>query len=296
MKEIVVISGKGGTGKTSVTAALSYLNREKALIVDCDVDASNLHLVFDPEIDDKRDFYSGFKAEIDENRCMNCGKCHNICRFDAIEKKEFVYSVNETSCEGCGYCEKICPANAITMKQPLVGKIFIGTAKHNIPMIYAKLDIGADNSGKLVSEIKKLAREKRALLKKELLIVDGSPGIGCPVVASLSGADRVIIVTEPTVSGIHDLERVFLLTKRFKIKAACIINKADLNKAKTEEIKTFLNSHEIKFAGEIPYSKVFTSAVKEGKNVIEYDPESDVSEILRNIWSNMETFINEEKQ
>lgn len=294
MKEIVVISGKGGTGKTSVTASLAYLNRKNTLIVDCDVDASNLHLVFDPKFEETKDFYSGVKAEIDKDLCTGCGKCHEICHFDAIKKDGKVYVIDELSCEGCGYCARICPSNAIKMNQPLIGQMFISTTKSGMPMMHAKLDIGADNSGKLVSEIKDLAKKKTKKLNKEFLIVDGSPGIGCPVVASLSGADTAVVVTEPTVSGFHDLERVLLLTQRFKIKSICVINKSDINSSKTEEIKDFLNAHNIRLAGSIPYSKVFTAAIKAGKNIIEYDPENEVSKKLKTISDNIINFANEE--
>lgn len=271
MKEIVVISGKGGTGKTSITAALASLAKESCVVVDCDVDAADMHLLLQPDFAQKEDFYSGVLAHIDEEACRNCGRCADVCRFDAIAFEKGRYVIDELSCEGCGYCEKVCRPKAISMNERLAGAWFHSATKYGTTMIHAKLGVGAENSGKLVAKVKKEGKAIALAQNKSLMIVDGSPGIGCPVVSSLSGANFALLVTEPTLSGLHDLKRVYEVVKKFRIKAGCIINKSDLNPSVCEEIETFLREESILHVKNIPYNPSFTQAMVEAKTITEYN-------------------------
>ena len=254
--EIVIISGKGGTGKTSITASFAYLAGKKAIIADCDVDAADMHLLLQPDFANKEDFYSGELAEINPEKCIGCGKCAGICRFNAIKQQEDIYEVTPLDCEGCGYCSEICPINAIEMVEQNVGNTFTSAIKTNSRMVHAALNIGAENSGKLVAEVKKKAKIIATETNKPFLLVDGSPGVGCPVVSSLSGADYVVLVTEPSVSGVHDVKRVYELVKKFQIKAGCIINKFDINNEKSIELEEFLRENQIDLLGKIDYNEI----------------------------------------
>ena len=271
MKEIVVISGKGGTGKTSITASFSFLGGSDLVTADCDVDAADMHLLMKPDFNYEEDFYSGKTAFIDQEKCTGCASCYDKCRFDAIKIKDGKLEVNEIDCEGCGYCALICPVQAINMEEQNVGKCYISDIKTGGQMVHAKLKAGAENSGKLVAKVKNEARRVAEESGKDLVIVDGSPGIGCPVVSSLSGADFVVFVTEPTVSGLHDLKRVYLLVRKFGIKAGCIINKYDLNKEAADETRAFLESENIVHIADLPYDEDFTKVMTEGKTVVELD-------------------------
>jgi len=283
MKEIVIISGKGGTGKTSVTASLAYLADKSIMVADCDVDAADMHLLMKPENDRKEDFFSGVLAEIDQDKCIKCGKCSNVCRWKAIPIVENKYVVQPLDCEGCGYCSLVCPTDAISMNEQNVGNWIISDVKTNTQMVHARLGIGAENSGKLVAKVKNEAKVLAEKSEKDFVVVDGSPGIGCPVVSSLSGANLVVLVTEPSVSGIHDVKRVYELVKKFGIKAGCIINKADINPDKVKEIHQFLETENIQLIAEIPYDENFTKAMTMGKTIVEYDPDG-IGEILKNSW------------
>ncbi|MBS3742144.1 MAG: ATP-binding protein [Candidatus Cloacimonetes bacterium] len=283
MKEIVVISGKGGTGKTSITASFAYLAENDIIVADCDVDAADMHLLLMPDFAHQEDFYSSEIAIIDQDTCTKCGECKKICRFDAISFQEDEYKVKPLDCEGCGYCANICPVDAITMEKQNDGDLFISTTKVKSTMVHASLNIGAENSGKLVAKVKSTAKEIAKKDKKEFVLVDGSPGIGCPVVSSLSGADYVVLVAEPTVAGIHDLKRVRQVVKNFNIKSGCIINKADLNKEKTTDIKEFLQEEDILHITDIPYDENFTKSMTEGKTIVEYD-DKKLSEIIESSW------------
>ena len=285
MKEIVVISGKGGTGKTSITASFALLSGEDLVVADCDVDAADMHLLLEPKVEKREDFYSGISARIDPALCTGCDECRRVCRFGAIECDEAGYRVDPIACEGCGYCARVCPAGAIEEVPNLVGEWYRSSIKSGATMIHAALRIGAENSGKLVAKVKNEAREAAVRLGKELVLVDGSPGIGCPVVSSLSGADYVCLVTEPSASGFHDLKRVYQLVARFSIPALCIINKADLNPEVTAEIRTFLAGEKIPVLGEIPYSEDFTRAMTMGKCVVEYD--EFLKGILSECWKEL---------
>lgn len=286
MKEIVVLSGKGGTGKTSVAASLAVLAEKSALIADCDVDAANMHLLLKPDFAQSEDFFSGELAIIDNNLCTSCGKCAEVCRFDAVVVGNQNYSIDSFACEGCGYCNIVCPEKAIYMQTRLAGKLFISSIRTGSGMVHAKLSIGAENSGKLVAEVKNRAKKLAEQENKKWIIVDGSPGIGCPVVSSLSGASYVLLVTEPTVSGIHDLKRVVEVIQSFRIPAGCIVNKHDLNPLVTAEIIQFATSANIDILATIPYNNIFSEAMTEQKTVAE--TKSDAAIQLRKIWEQLQ--------
>jgi len=284
MKEIVIISGKGGTGKTSITAAFAMLGGTSIVVADCDVDAADMHLLLKPDWAFSEDFYSGVIAVIDQEKCIRCGNCQSICRFNAIPKINDEYVVNELNCEGCGYCARICPADAIEMVEQNVGKFYISNTKAENKLVHARLKSGADNSGKLVAKVKKEAKLIAEKEQKEYIVVDGSPGIGCPVVSSLSGADYVVLVTEPSVSGLHDLKRVYQLVNKFGISAGCIINKADINQNVTDLIMKFLSDNDIDHLGNLPYDEDFTKAMTEGKTIVETQ-ESHLKNLITEMWN-----------
>ena len=291
MKEIVIISGKGGTGKTSLTASFAYLGGEDVVVADCDVDAADMHLLMQPDFSKEEDFYSGELAWINQDECTQCGKCAEVCRFDAIPVKEGKYIVEPLSCEGCGYCARVCPVDAIINKPLNVGKWYASNIKSGTTMVHARLGIGADNSGKLVTKVKNEAKIIAKKAKKDYIIVDGSPGIGCPVVSSLSGAAFVVLVTEPSVSGLHDLIRVYELVKKFNIKAGCIINKADINQSKTEEIKQFLKNEDIIHIASLPYDETFTKAMTLGQTIIEFS-KGELQSMITDSWNKIKQIIN----
>lgn len=284
MKEIVIISGKGGTGKTSITASFAVLGKDKVVTADCDVDAADMHLLMKPDFAQSEEFFSGELAVIDQEDCIQCGKCADVCRFDAIRFINNTYVVDDLSCEGCGYCARICPTDTIMNIQQNVGHWYVSDIKNGSKMVHAKLAIGADNSGKLVAQVKNEAKKIVEDGIYEYIIVDGSPGVGCPVVSSLSGANYVVLVTEPTVSGLHDLKRVYELVYKFNIKAGCIINKFDLNKDMTGQIKQFLKKEGINHLADIPYSNEFTKALTNGETIVEYD-KGELKMIIENTWT-----------
>ncbi len=278
MKELVIVSGKGGTGKTSLTACFSAL-AESRVTADCDVDAADLHLILNPKVKHEDNFTGGFRAEIKNDICTECGKCIELCRFDAINED---YEMDRISCEGCGVCAYFCPEDAIEMIQKISGKWFVSDTRFG-RFIHAKLGIAEENSGKLVALVRRLANINAKKDENELVIVDGSPGIGCPVISSITGTDYVLIVTEPTLSGKHDLERVVKLTKYFGIKSGICINKFDLNLRLSKEIVDFCKKNELDFLGKIPYDNIFIDAMIEGKSVIEYS-NGKISKIITDIW------------
>lgn len=290
MKEIVVISGKGGTGKTSITASFAYLGGKDLAIADCDVDAADMHLLLEPDFGHQHDFYSGELSAIDASICIGCGKCMSVCRFDAISVEEGIYTIDPLACEGCGYCARICPVKAITNEQPNVGSLYRSKIRTRAEMVHARLAIGADNSGKLVAKVKNISKEVAQQQSRSAALADGSPGVGCPVVSSLSGASFVVLVTEPTVSGVHDLKRVHELVKKFGIKAGCIINKADLNLNMLEELEKFLTEENIVLLGKIPYDEKFTQAMTNGKTVVEYD--EHLGKIISESWEKIKDIVN----
>ncbi|OQY00329.1 MAG: (4Fe-4S)-binding protein [Bacteroidetes bacterium 4572_117] len=291
MKEIVVISGKGGTGKTSVTASLAVLGGKDVIVADCDVDAADMHLLMKPDFEKSEDFFSGELAYIHQDECIQCGKCADVCRFDAIPIIDGKYIVDPLNCEGCGYCARVCPTKAIENKDLNVGQWYISNIKTGSIMVHAKLGIGADNSGKLVAKVKNEAKQIAKESNKSYIIVDGSPGVGCPVVSSLSGAHFVVLVTEPTVSGLHDLKRVYELVKKFNLKAGCIINKADLNEEKASEIKVFLREENIVHIANLPYDENFTKAMTLGQTIVEYS-KNNLTKQLTESWEKIKHTLN----
>ena len=290
MKEIVVISGKGGTGKTSITASFAYLGKKDMIIADCDVDAADMHLLMCPKIIRKEDFYSSLEAKIDADKCTNCGKCFDICRFDAISVLENTHEIIPLNCEGCSYCEKVCPEAAISMHKRLDGEWYISNTRTNSAMVHAKLGIGTENSGKLVATVKNVARQLAEKYNKKYILVDGSPGVGCPVISSLSGAAYVILVTEPTVSGLHDLQRVYELVKKFNLPAGIIINKYDLNLEKHNEILEFAVDEGIEHIANLPYDESFTKAITLGITIVEYD-DAELKSTIEKAWSRIENIL-----
>ncbi len=283
MKELVIISGKGGTGKTSIVSSFVALAKNK-IIVDCDVDAADLHLILKPEIIKTTEFYSGKTAKIIKEKCKKCGKCTEVCRFGAILAD---YIIDEIRCEGCGACFYQCPNSAIKFEKIKSGDWFESDTRFG-KLIHARLGIAEENSGKLVSEIKNHARLLAKKNNADLIIIDGSPGIGCPVIASISCANFILIVTEPTLSGLHDAERVLKLAKHFQIPACMCINKLDINIYMTKKIEEFCISEGIEIVGKIPYSKDFTNAMIKEKSLIEYLPESEISQEITKMWNVLE--------
>ena len=282
MKEIVIISGKGGTGKTSIVAAFAALAENKVLC-DADVDAADLHLIMDPTIKEHHDFESGYTAMINQESCTNCGLCRDLCRWNAISE-DFV--VDPIECEGCGVCYYFCPENAIEFPLNTCGEWYLSETRFG-PMAHARLGIGEENSGKLVTLIrqegKKLAEEKNL----DLLLTDGPPGIGCPVIASLGGATAVLIVSEPTVSGRHDMERVAELAAFFKVPAMVCVNKFDLNPGEAEAIEAFARERNVGVIGRVPFEPVFTRAMVQGKSIVEFDGHSEGSRAVKDIWERL---------
>lgn len=288
MKELVVISGKGGTGKTSVAAAFASL-AQNAVVADCDVDAADLHLVLSPTIKQKVDFSGGKLASIISEKCIGCGKCAKLCRFEAIHLNgpgndivAKTYTIDSVSCEGCKVCVEFCPVNAIDFKDAINGQWFISDTRFG-PMVHAKLGIAAANSGKLVTLIRREAKRIAEEQSRNLLIIDGSPGIGCPVIASITGSDLVLVVTEPTLSGKHDLERVAQLTANFSIKTLVCINKADINPEMSRSIAEDAGKHGLKVVGKIPYDEAFTKAQIMNATLIEYTG-GDIAEKIKAMW------------
>ncbi|HOO65223.1 MAG TPA: ATP-binding protein [Synergistaceae bacterium] len=281
MKELLVISGKGGTGKTSITVSLAAL-AENAIFADCDVDAADMALILKPQEQQREDFYSGSLASIDNSRCMGCGKCYRLCRFDAIRAEDGEFSVDPLACEGCGVCYDHCPVGAISFDPRLCGDLYVSSTSYG-PLVHARLGAGGENSGKLVSEVKKRAKALGEEQGRSLMITDGPPGIGCSVIASLTGADAVLIVTEPTVSGMHDLERVYELCKHFRIPAYLCVNKADLNAENTQKIRAFGEEKGVQWLGEIPYDASVTRAMIRTVPVVEM-PDSSAGKAILTIW------------
>lgn len=290
MKEIVVISGKGGTGKTSFTASLSVLAGSEAVVADCDVDAADMHLLMKPIVEKSENFFSGVVAEIDPDRCTNCGICAEKCRFNAIPIIDNQHTIHKLNCEGCGYCEKVCPVDAIKMNEMNVGDWFISKTKVGNTMVHAKLGIGAENSGKLVAKVKNEAKRIAKEQNKDYVIVDGSPGIGCPVVSSLSGANYVVLVTEPSISGFHDLKRVCEVVEKFNLKAGCVINKFDINQEISNQIIDFMHEKLIDHIVNMPYSDQFTKAMTVGKTIVEYD-KGELKDKLIEAWNKVKEVL-----
>lgn len=291
MKELVVISGKGGTGKTSVVAAFAALSRPAAL-ADCDVDAADLHLVLEPAVLQRQGFSGGSRATIRARDCSGCGRCREVCRFDAIQEEGEdagrsmrIFRVDPIGCEGCGLCARVCPEQAIDFGPAAGGEWFVSGTRCG-PMVHAKLGVAAENSGKLVSLVRRQARQIAERQNLDLLLVDGSPGIGCPVIASITGASLVLIVTEPTLSGLHDLQRVADLARHFGIPGRVCINKWDLNPEMTGRIEQWAGGHGLAVAGRLRYDPQVTQAQIRRQSVVEYATDGMAADI-RQLWTDV---------
>lgn len=255
IKEILVISGKGGTGKTTITSSIiPYF--DSLVIGDCDVDAPNLKILLNPSEKEKNRFLGMKKAKIDSEKCIHCNRCYEYCKFEAMD--------NVQKCEGCGVCEYICPVGDIEMIENRVGDIMVGETEYGT-MVHACLEPGEENSGKLVAEVRRKAKKIAQLDGKEYIILDGAPGVACNVISSLTGVKRVVIVTEPTLSGLHDLERVVNLVERFRVKPCFVINKFDISIEMTDKIETYLNNLGYKISMKIPFDKKIFKAIMENK-------------------------------
>ncbi len=281
--QLVVLSGKGGTGKTSVTAALAHLASQEmaSVLADADVDASNLELVLHPEEQERHDFANGLLATIDPDVCIGCGECKTACRFDAIIPG-VSYQVDAIACEGCAACSYRCPVGAITMEEPVTGQWFLSNTPFG-PLYHAHLYAGGENSGKLVTLVKQQARLRALDDNRPLVLVDGPPGIGCPVISASSGASLALLVVEPTYSGVHDLTRVLQLTRHFGVPAMVVINKADLSAARTGEIERFCQGEDIPVAARLPFDTVVTEAMVQGHPVTVYT-DGPVTQALIQTW------------
>jgi MinD superfamily P-loop ATPase len=292
MKEIVIISGKGGTGKTSITASFAALASGTAVMADCDVDAADLHLILKPDIRSSTEFRSGHKAFVNAEQCVGCGKCAEVCRFNAVSRRAAEYAIDNVACEGCGVCVRFCPAGAIGFSEEVCGHWFVSDTRFG-KMVHAKLNVAAENSGKLVTlvrkEAKKIAEEQGA----EFVLIDGSPGIGCPVIASLTAANVALIVTEPTVSGDHDLQRIAQLTRRLGVTTLVCVNKWDINPDITVKIKEFARESGLGFAGQVRFDKTITAAQRLEKTIIEFC-ENGTTDDIRKIWKAVTTQNNKQ--
>lgn len=289
MKQLVVISGKGGTGKTTVTAALLHLSKNK-IGADTDVDAPNLHLILQPENKKTEDFYGLNTAVIDESLCSNCGTCMEVCRFGAVIKTSDGYQIDEYSCEGCAACEFACPEKAISMVPIKAGEIYESDSRFG-ELSHALQGIAQENSGLLVAQVRKQARELREKHSKEIIIIDGPPGIGCPVLAAMANTDLVLIVTESTKTAIHDLKRVIEVAAHFKIPVSVCINKYTIDIDLTTSVERYCDEKGIPVVGKIPYDKTVYKSVVNGQSIIESDPEGAVSLHIKDIWKKLEKLL-----
>ncbi len=283
MIEIAILSGKGGTGKTSLSAAFATINHN-IVVADCDVDAANLHLILQPENYFEEKFVSGHKAIIDYSTCSNCGSCIDYCRFDAISYIDGKVTIAETSCDGCKLCARICPSQSIAMIPSDKSKWFIGNYR-NGKMIHARLEPGEENSGKLVNVVREQARRIATEMACKTIIIDGPPGTGCPVISSVTGAKKVVIVTEPSNSGFHDMKRVLELVKNFKVKPYVVINKCDLNEDLTKHIENWCNEQYIPVVGKLLFYEPLVHAMLQCKSITEYLPDSEVSKEIYRIYN-----------
>ncbi|MFC1958047.1 ATP-binding protein [Chloroflexota bacterium] len=284
MKEILILSGKGGTGKTTMVGSFAALAKEKVL-ADCDVDAADLHLLLSPSVKQENEFWSGQVACIDEGRCNECGLCQTLCRFDAIRD----FRVDPVSCEGCGFCSHICPVEAITMKENMAGYWFVSDTRYG-PLVHARLGIAQENSGKLVASVRQQAKKIAEENNLDYTISDGPPGIGCPVISSLSGVSLALLVTEPTLSGMHDLERVLGVCRHFGVPALVCINKYDLNEENTQQIESDCLGWGVEIVGKVPFDNVVTESIVQGAPVVECSNGRVAQEIER-MWHTLSTML-----
>lgn len=287
MKEVVIISGKGGTGKTSITAAFATLaaSRMRTVMADADVDAADLHLILKPDIVRREEFISGRIAHINDDACIRCGKCAGLCRFDAIDRRNDGSYRIAGDCEGCGVCVRFCPVQAIAFDDRRCGEWYVSRTRFG-SMVHAALDPQAENSGKLVTLVRREAKRIAGEEGAGLILVDGSPGIGCPVIASITGASAVVAVVEPTVSGYHDLERVIALCAHFRVPLSLCVNKWDINPDQTDSIERLCASREVALLGRVSWSRTVTSAMIAEQSVIEYGM-SPVADEITTVWERL---------
>ena len=287
MKQLTVISGKGGTGKTSITAAFASL-AENTVFADCDVDAADLHLILKPDIKKTEKFNGLDIADIDKKTCIDCKKCYESCKFGAIDEE---INLIRESCEGCGVCEYVCPVDAIKMVKRDSGFSYISDTRFG-PMAHAALKTAEEASGKLVTVVRENAKKIAEEANKDLIIIDGPPGIGCPVIASLTGVDLVLIVTEPTLSAIHDLERIIGVAKHFETPVVVCINKSTINIDNTKKIEDYCKKNSIDIVGKLPYDNIVTEAMINEKTVVEYS-DGDLSSAISKMWNSIRKKLKE---
>ncbi len=283
--ETAIISGKGGTGKSSISAAFASM-KENVVLADCDVDAANLFILFDPAREEEEIYIAGHKAAIDYSLCTSCGLCVDYCRFDAITSPNGKVEISEVLCDGCFLCSRICPVNAINMLPNDKSRMYAGSFRNGF-MVYGRLAPGEENSGKLVSMVREKAKKISEEQGIENIILDGPPGIGCPVISTITGADMVIIITEPTISGLSDLQRATGVVNKFRLSPYVIINKYDLNTEMTEKIERWCLEENITLAGKLPFDPVMVKSMISKKSIIEYAPDHSISRELTSIWSNI---------
>lgn len=303
MKQLVILSGKGGTGKTSITAAFAHLAAQgglagKVILADADVDAANLELVLQPRLLEQQDFTGGKVAVIDQETCSACGDCQTVCRFEAIHTLSPVlirsatrpsgeigegYYVDPIACDGCAACVYQCPTGSITMQPQVAGKFYHSESRYG-PLYHANLRPGQENSGKLVTLVKQRARLQALDENRQLVIVDGPPGIGCPVISAISGADLALVVAEPTVSGVHDMRRALETLKHFGVRALVAVNKADIFPAGADEIEAFCQQQGVETVGWIPFDLTVASAMVAGEAVTSFQPQAPSSIAIRQVW------------
>jgi MinD superfamily P-loop ATPase len=284
MKQITIISGKGGTGKTTLVASFAAL-AENIVIADCDVDAPDLHLLLHPEIIKTEEFKGLKVAAMDKSKCTECGRCEEACRFKAISDTESGYAVNPTRCEGCGVCVFVCDQDAIRLEERVSGHAFISKTKYGT-MAHAQLNIAEEASGKLVTVVRNNAQRVAEEEGSDIILIDGSPGIGCPVIASLTGVDLALVITEPTMSGLHDLERILDVTRHFGIASVVCINKYDINEANSRRITGFCKERGVTIVRNIPYDPVVTEAMVAAMPVVEFSVGA-VSDAIKEIWASI---------
>ena len=291
--ELVIVSGKGGTGKTTVSASFAAL-AGNAVIADCDVDAGNMELLLNPTLRTREDFTGGKQAVIDAALCMGCGRCARLCRFGAIhpvtETGRRRFAIEPSECEGCGVCVEVCPRDAVSMHPVVGGELYLSDTAYG-PLVHARLKPGLGNSGKLATLVRSRARQTASESGRSLIIIDGPPGVGCPTIASLTGATQVLAVTEPTLSGEHDLARILELCRQFKLPVQVCVNKADINPEATERIRKSTEEEGAIFAGEIPYDEAISEATRQGRPIVSTQPQSPPAKAITSIWAGLSGMI-----